>query len=224
MTTPATVFLVDDDDAVRTAVTLTLQQAGLPVRSYASAEAFLADYAPEFRGCLVLDVRMPNMSGITLQQQLAKRGITLPVLFITGFGDVGVSVRAMKNGAVDFLEKPVAPGVLLSRIREAFDQDRRMTGQRDQRATVRQRVELLTARERQVTALVMHGKTNKEISQELQISYRTVEKYRATAMIKLNVDNIVELCRLGLDASALMEEYPAPRGLPERGADRTRAR
>jgi len=216
MTTPATVFLVDDDAAVRTAVTMSLQQAGLAVRCYASAEAFLTDFPPDHRGCLVLDVRMPNMSGIALQQELSKRQITLPVLFITGFGDVAASVSAMKNGAVDFLEKPVTPEVLLSRIREALGHDRRMADECIKRESVRQRVERLTARERQVAGLVMRGKTNKEISRALDISYRTVEKYRAMAMSKLGVGNLAELCHLGRYATALLTDPPpAQRGLSD---------
>lgn len=195
-----TVFIVDNDRALCDAVSASLRQAGLPVRSYTSAEAFLADATRSERGCLVLDVRMPNMDGIALQQELAQRNSALPVLFITGYGDIDVSVRAIRNGAVDFLEKPVPPEVLLSRVREALAQDQRMAREQDQRRKVQHRFERLTARERQVVMLVMQGKTNKEISRELGISFRTVEKYRAMAMSKLEVSTAAELCLLCMDA------------------------
>lgn len=200
MTSQPTVFLIDDDEAMRTAVSATLRQAGLHTQGYASASEFLADESRGDRGCLVLDVRMPNMCGITLQQELVKRYSTIPILFITGYGDIDVSVRAMRNGAVDFLEKPVAPEVLLNRVREALAQDQRMAREQDQRSSVRHRFERLTARERQVVMLVMQGKTNKEISRELNISFRTVEKYRAMAMSKLQVGTAAELFRLGVYA------------------------
>lgn len=191
----STVFLVDDDAAVRSAVSASLQQMGFDVRTHASAESFLANYDPTRRGCLILDVCMPGMSGIELQQELAARGITLPVLFITGCGAVADTVKAIKAGAVDFLEKPVAPDVLLSRIEQAFAQDTRRAQEARERETLRQGFAQLTAREREVIMLVVKGASNKEIARHLAISFRTVEKYRAAAMIKLQVSSVAELCR-----------------------------
>lgn len=210
MSAQESVFLVDDDGAVREAVTASLRRAGLSVRAYSSADEFLADCAPDWRGCAVLDVRMPRVNGLDLQRMLARRGVALPVLFISGYSDVAASVGAMRNGAVDFLEKPVAPEVLLTRIREALAQDRRRSDAIAQREAIRRRFAQLTTRERQVAALVMQGKTNKDVSRNLAISYRTVEKYRAVAMSKLGVSNFVELCRLGLDAATLFADDARP--------------
>lgn len=191
----STVFLVDDDAAVRGAVSASLQQMGFDVSTHASAESFLENYDPTRRGCLILDVCMPGMSGIELQQELAARGITLPVLFITGCGAVADTVKAIKAGAVDFLEKPVPPAVLVSRIEEAFAQDACRAQEARERETLRHGFALLTAREREVIMLVVKGASNKEIARRLAISFRTVEKYRAAAMIKLQVNSVAELCR-----------------------------
>jgi len=197
------VFLVDDDDAYRRSLRFLLESAGFPVRDYDSAEAFLRDYRPEMPGCLVLDLRMPGLSGIELQERLRHDGVELPIIFITGHGDVPVSVQAMKSGALDFLEKPFDDAQLVERIREAFEIDARRRAQRSERDRIAERLARLTRREREVLSLLVQGLSNKEVAERLEVSHRTVEVHRARIMHKMEAGSLAELVqaavRYGLD-------------------------
>ena len=193
--TPPTplIHVVDDDDSFRTAVMRLLRAAGYEVRGYPSAGEFLLTRAADAPGCVVLDVRMPGPSGPDLPEALGKRNDTLPILFLTGHGDIPMSVRAMKAGAVDFLTKPVERQALLNAVRNALarDEDNRKARERD--GTLRARVEALTPRERTVFTLVVAGKANKQIAAELGISERTVKAHRARVMEKMQVASLAEL-------------------------------
>ena len=198
MISPAIVFSVDDDPAVRDSLGLSLRKAGFPVESYASAEDFLKSYKAERRGCILLDIRMPGMSGMELQACLAEQGMDIPIIFITGHGDIPTSVRAIKRGAVDFLEKPFSREDLISRIEEAIEQDALMHDQADATAAVLQRFDRLTPREREVMTLVASGKANKVIARELGMSYRTVETHRARVMEKMDAESLVDLVDMAI--------------------------
>ena len=196
MSTEATVFVVDDDDAVRRAVDLLLESVGLNSSTYASAEAFLADYDPASPGCLVLDVRMPGTSGLALQEILVSRGVEIPIIFITGHGDVATAVRAMKAHAFDFLEKPFNDQELLDRIHEAILHDARNRGERASSAEIAQRMAKLTRREGQIMAMVVEGKSGKVIASALDISEKTVQTHRARVMEKMRASSVAELVRM----------------------------
>ncbi len=183
------IYLVDDDDDLRQAIKTTLRMAGYKVHGFESAEAFLEMVDEGTCGCLVTDLRLPGISGLALQQQLTERHINIPVIIITGYGEVNDSVRAIKAGAVNFMEKPVSPSALLEQVAEALTLD---DTQREHLA-MRARFDDLTPREKAVATLVVAGKTNKQIARDLQISFRTVEKYRAGAMLKLGLENVAEL-------------------------------
>jgi len=187
------VFLVDDDDAYRRSLRFLLESSGFNVRDFASAEAFLREYREELPGCLVLDLRMPGLSGIELQDQLRHDGVELPIIFITGHGDVPVSVQAMKGGAIDFLEKPFDDAQLMDRIREAFALDARRRAEREERERVAARLQRLTRRENEVLALLVQGYSNKEIAEKLDVSHRTVEVHRARIMHKMEAGSLAEL-------------------------------
>jgi FixJ family two-component response regulator len=200
------VYLVDDDSIVRKAIALSLGQAGLSVKDYGSAKTFLEEYREDEAGCLVLDLRMPDMDGLALQQILNDKESDIPVIFISGDGDIPTSVRAIKRGAVDFLEKPFTREVLLNRVEEAMERYRLRN---EEEAAREERCHLLgqlTTRERETLVLVVKGKTNKEIARELDISFRTVEKYRASLMGKLGVQRFAELVTLGKEC---LEELAA---------------
>lgn len=193
--TPA-VFLVDDDSAVRDAMRALFLAEGLAFEAYASAEAFLADYDRDRAGCLVLDVRMPGLGGLELQQRLRDHGVRLPVIFLTGHGDVPMSVRALKAGAVDFLEKPVDTHTLLARVHEAIALDEQRRAQEANHAGMRARFERLTPREREILTQVASGKSSKEIARALAISPRTVEVHRARVMEKLGAASLADLTKI----------------------------
>jgi FixJ family two-component response regulator len=196
----ATVFILDDDASMRDSLRWLIQSVGLPVEAYASATDFLAKYDPERSGCLVLDVRMRGMSGLELQEELARRGITIPVIIVTGHADVPMAVRAMKSGALDFLEKPFSDQALLDRIQRAIEIDRNARRSRDERADVLSRLSVLTRREREIVDLLVDGKANKEIAAELGLSTRTVEGHRAHIMDKVGATSFAELVRMTLIA------------------------
>lgn len=189
----ATVYLVDDDDAVRDALGALFRAEGLPVNVYESAEAFLAACPPDAAGCLVLDVRMPGLGGLDLQRTLGERGIRLPIIFLTGHGDIPMSVRALRAGAVDFLEKPPDLDTLLARVREAIALDARQRAEETGRGAVRARCRRLTPREREILAQVAAGRTSKEIARALAISPRTVEVHRSHLMEKLGARSLADL-------------------------------
>ena len=196
MSPTPTVFVVDDDAAVRDGLALLLDTAGLAVETYDGAATFLAASSPGLAGCLILDVRMPEMGGPELQAELIRRGVDLPIIFLTAHGDIPTTVQAMKAGAMDFLTKPVVGAELLERVRAAFEKSARLREQASARDSLRERLEGLTGREREIMKLVADGLPNKEIARSLGISHRTVEVHRARVMQKTGVTNLVELSRL----------------------------
>ncbi|NEV60756.1 response regulator transcription factor [Thiorhodococcus minor] len=191
-----TVFLVDDDQGMRDSLTLILELAGYRVRSYASPMEFLDDYSSADRGCLLLDQRMPEMSGLDLQGVLLERGCLLPIIFLSAFGDVPTTVRAIQGGAIDFLEKPATTEVLLQRIQTALAEDQRRREEAATEQSILERFRQLTPREHEVLTLTTQGLTNKDIARELGISPRTVENHRARMMEKMGASNLAELCRM----------------------------
>jgi len=199
------VFVVDDDRAMRESLRWLLESVGLTVRTYANAADFLREYEPTQPGCLVLDVRMPGMSGLDLQADLVRRGTGLPTIVVTGHAEVPMAVRAVKAGAVDFIEKPFSDQLLLDRVRQALEIDRLEREVRRRREEARRRLETLTAREREVLMLVAAGKANKEIAAELGLSQKTVEVHRSHVMSKMFVDSLAELIRVAILAGAMRE-------------------
>ena len=200
MTNEQTVFIVEDDAAVRDSLGLLLGLQGFRTQSFSCAEDFRRIYQPSWAGCLLLDVRMPGMNGLELQESLRRQGLALPVIIMTAHGDITTVRTALKSGAVDFLEKPVDPAALLAAVRTALDADaaRRRTALEAEGA--RQRLSVLTARERQVMDLVAKGCHYREIAETLGISPRTVEVHKARVMEKLQVQSVPELVRIVLRA------------------------
>ena len=194
--TARTVFIVDDDEAIRDALAWLLKSRGLEARAWASAEAFLADYGDDLRGCAVLDVRMEGMSGVELFERLRARGSRLPVVFLTGHGDVPLAVSALKRGAFDFVEKPFNDNDLVDRLLAAIAHDEASRRASESAADVAGRVASLTDRERQVMERVLAGDFNKEIADTLGIAVRTVEVHRARLFEKMGVRSAVELAQL----------------------------
>jgi FixJ family two-component response regulator len=197
---PATVFVVDDDEAVRTSLRLLLKSVGLPVETFASAQEFLDQFDPSRAGCLVLDIRMPGMSGLELQQHLNDRHSIMPIVFITGHGDVPMAVEAMQAGAVDFIQKPFRDQDLIDRINRALEKDREMRSELRERDEIRRRMSQLTPREREVLELVTQGKANKVIAGDLNVSQRTVEIHRARVMEKMGANSLAHLVRMVIEA------------------------
>jgi len=198
MATEPTVFIVDDDEEVREALELLLQSVGLPTESYSSAQAFLERFDPRRPGCLILDIRMKGMSGLDLQDRLSQEPLRPPVIIITGHGDVPVAVRAVKAGAVDFLEKPFNDQALLDGVHRALQQDAERRGQVSRLEEIRSRLERLTPREREILDLVVAGKRNKVIAIDLGISQSTVEAHRAKVMEKMEAATLSDLMRMML--------------------------
>ena len=197
-----TVFVIDDDDAVRSSLRLLLKSYGLDAQLCASAEEFLANHDADRPGCMVLDVRMPGMSGIELQQQLNARGATIPIVFITGLNDARVGVNVMKAGAVDFLMKPFDESDLLIAVRSAIDKDRAKRELRAQTTQLQKRLATLTKREREVMLNVVAGHLNKQIAAELGIAEKTVKVHRQRVMEKMRAGSLAELVRLSYRAEA----------------------
>ncbi len=193
-----TVYVVDDDEAVRDSLGLLLKSLGLRARMFESGQAMLEAYDPGFRGCLVLDIRMPGMSGMELQQELIKRHCALPIIFVTGHGDVPMAVDAMQHGAFDFIQKPFRDQDLLDRINQALAADAEHRSTEDQRTAVRQRHATLTPREQEIMGCVVRGLTNKVIAMDLELSQRTVEIHRARVMEKMHARSLAELVRMSL--------------------------
>lgn len=190
------VFVVDDDPAICESLANLLESRGLRVRTYDSAETFLAAYDPRQPGCAVLDVRLRGMSGLELQAHLTRDGISLPVIILTGHGDIPMAVRAAKAGAVDFLEKPVNDEVLLQRIHLALDQERRARSDRLRDHELTARLADLTPREREVMDLIVAGLPNKQVATRLNITEKTVEVHRRRVLQKMGVHSAVDLVRL----------------------------
>jgi len=199
MTRPATVHVVDDDDAVRSSLRLLLKSVGLPTVAHASAHEFLAAWDADQPGCLVLDVRMPGMSGIELQAELNQRGAIIPVIFISGHGDIPMAVEAIQHGAFDFLQKPFRDQDLIDRVQRALASDADHRQLLQQREMLRQRYDSLTPREQEVLQLVTQGKANKVMAGDLGVSQRTVEIHRARVMEKMGAQSLAQLVRMVLE-------------------------
>jgi RNA polymerase sigma factor (sigma-70 family) len=193
-----TVYIVDDDRAIRHAMELLMRSVGLDFEIFHSADEFLEGHSVERAGCLVLDIRMPGLGGLELQEKLNEQGNGLPIIFITGHGDVPMAVEAMQKGAVDFIQKPFRDQELLERIAEALKADEQRRSARAAKAEVSSRIEKLTNRERQVLDLVVTGKPNKVIAYELGVSQRTVEIHRARVMEKMQARSLADLVRMHL--------------------------
>jgi FixJ family two-component response regulator len=190
------VFVVDDDPSVRSAIKRLIGSMGLQVELFGSAQEFLASKLPNVPSCLVLDIRLPGISGLALQRQLAEANVQIPIIFITAHGDIPMTVRAMKAGAVEFLTKPFRDQDLLDAIQVALEQDRAKRQQEEEMATLRQRWESLTPREREVLPLVVSGLLNKQIAGEIGTSETTVKVHRGQLMRKMGADSLAELVRL----------------------------
>jgi FixJ family two-component response regulator len=204
--TGAIVHVVDDDEGTRKGTARLLEASGFAVRTYASARAFLAAIEPGMAGCIILDVRLPDQSGLELQAALASRAVTLPIVFVTGYGEISDTVRAIQRGAVDFLTKPVDGDVLLAAVERALTQDAASRAARAQHERLRRRYERLTPRERQVFLHLIGGQLNKQVAADLQITERTVKMHRATIFQKLEVNSMAEMVRLAVDLGVA----PAP--------------
>jgi FixJ family two-component response regulator len=190
------VFIVDDDLSVRRSTERLVRSAGFNAQSFAAAGEFLKNPRPEGPACLVLDVRMPGLNGMDLQHELNQTGIHIPIIFITGHGDIPMSVRAMKAGAVEFLTKPFRSQTLLDAIRAAIERDRSMHKERSEAGELRQHYDQLTPREREVMALVAAGMLNKQIAGDLATSERTIKFHRAHIMQKMNAKSLADLVRM----------------------------
>jgi two-component system, LuxR family, response regulator FixJ len=195
----ATVMVVDDDAGIRNAMRTLLKSVGLNSTLFASAQEFLNSYQPSQSGCLVLDIRMPGMSGLELQQQLNMRGAVIPVIFMSGHADIPMAVEAMQHGAFDFLQKPFRDQDLLDRIQRAIVKDRELRKSLGEHERIRTHLDSLTPREREVLDLMAQGKQNKVIAQALNVSPRTIEIHRARVMEKMNAHSVAELVRMMLD-------------------------
>jgi len=187
------IYLVDDDEALRDSLAWLLESQGFKVAAFASAEDFLKAWRPEFNGCLLLDVRMPGMSGLELHERLRAQYSTLPIIFITGHGDVPMAVAALKKGAVDFIEKPFNDTELLRLVSQCLVSEQEHRARRRQDAEVSRRLDQLTQREREVLDLIIAGKLNKQIADVLGISIKTVEVHRARVMEKMAAQSLAEL-------------------------------
>ena len=192
----AVVFVVDDDPSMQRSLDTLLRSVGLDVRLFSAAHEFMRADRPDAPGCLVLDVRLPGMSGLTFQQELAKAGVALPIIFLTGHGDVPMTARAMKAGAVEFLTKPFDEQVLLDAIHAAIERDRQMRRDAASLAALQARYHELTERERQVMKLVVAGRVNKQIAAELGLSLVTVKVHRGQVMRKMQAKSVAELVRM----------------------------
>ncbi len=202
------VYIVDDDSALRDSLRWLLESVGLKTVSHAHPQDFLENYPPGQAGCLLLDVRMPDMSGLHLQQQLPKLGIHLPVIIITGHGDVPTAVAAMKHGALDFIEKPFNEQLLLDCVQNALHHDQEYRQIQARNRAVAERFESLTHREREVMELVVQGLPNKAIADALKVSRKTVEVHRAKVMEKMNAQSLSDLIQMAM-AVNILKEYAA---------------
>ncbi|MFO0900939.1 MAG: response regulator [Pirellulales bacterium] len=204
--TEQTVFIVDDDPAVRESVHALFRARGFLVRSFGSADEFMQGYAAPARGCLIVDLRMPGIGGLELQQWLAERGFALPVIMITGFATVPTAVQAMQQGAIDFLEKPCRPAELIARVSQVLERDRELWEADEQRRLMQQRLTNLSPPEKFVLDQIVAGKPNKVIAREARQSLRWVEARRAAIFRQLDADSLAELLRLVLAVQRTPDE------------------
>ena len=200
MTDRPIVFVIDDEASVRDALALFLESEGLSVKTYDSARSFLGEYQSNFHGCMIVDIRMPGMSGLELQQTLNEQGVDLPVIFLTGHGDVPMSAKAFKAGAMDFIEKPFSDEDLLASIRDAIAKDRALRQLRLQGRRIVKRYSQLTPREKQVMQGVVAGKPNKVIARELGVSPRTIDIHRSRVMLKMGAQTLPDLVTMAAAA------------------------
>jgi RNA polymerase sigma factor (sigma-70 family) len=196
MTEPRIVFAVDDDPSVRSSLKFLLSTVGLQAETFDSADSFLRKKLPDVPSCLVLDVRLPGLSGLEFQRELAARNIPIPIVFLTGHGDIPMSVRAMKAGAVEFLTKPFRDQDLLDAVRAALDRDRARREQEKQVADLRRRFDSLTSREQEVVSMVVAGMLNKQIAAELGTAESTVKVQRSRAMEKMQAESLADLIKM----------------------------
>jgi len=197
-----TVFVVDDDAGMRRGLEFLLKHAGLPVQGFGSAREFLDFYQPVMRGCMLLDVRMPGISGLDLQEHLRKKGTKLPVVIVTAYGSIPMAVRAIQQGAVDFIEKPFDGALLLERVHRALAHEAQEHLDAQRTVQLRERYDQLTPREREVMRLVVSGLLNKQIAAELGISMKTVENHRACVMDKMEAQSLAELVKMSMSLGA----------------------
>lgn len=197
---PPTVYVVDDDASIREVLSWLMQSNRIAVKCYAGAAAFLAEFKPDSPGCLIVDLFMPGMSGLDLQQYLIRHGITMPVIFLSGRGDIGKAVEAVKQGAVDFIEKPFDYKRIILTVRECMQRDAAMRATRSSIDAFRVRLATLTQREREVMDYVVAGQTNREVAEILGISVKTVEAHRSRLMEKLDVDSVAALVQNAVTA------------------------
>ena len=207
---PPTAYVVDDDESIRALWRWLMESNGIAVQTFAAASEFIASYDPDAPGCLLLDLRLPGMSGLELQEHLKRQGIDIPIVFVTGHGDIPTAVRALKGGAIDYIQKPFGYREMLSIVEKAFRRDAGVREQQAQRAQVEARVAALTERELEMLRRVIDGKPNRVIAAELAISTKTVEFHRARMMEKMGVDSVAGLVQLTLGFS-LVDAQPSER-------------
>ncbi|MEP1216586.1 MAG: response regulator FixJ [Marinobacter sp.] len=203
--TQQTVYVVEDDEAVRDSLELLLKSDGKPVSTYENANAFLKEYSEKMAGCIVLDIRMPGMDGMELQKKLNEKHSILPIIFVTGHGDVPMAVDAMKEGAVDFIQKPYREEALLQKIEAALEQDRDQRKTLGEKQEILRRVKSLTPREHEIMDRMIAGQANKVIAIELEISQRTVEIHRSRVMHKMGTHSLAHLVRMVLSVKDLID-------------------
>lgn len=200
-----TVFIVDDDDGVRDALSELIDSIGIRVKSYDNVRSFLEEYDPAAPGCLVLDVRLPGISGLELQEHFKRNDIHIPIIFVSGHSNVAIAVRSMKAGAVDFLEKPFDDQLLLDSIQKALEIDRVSRNEEEHRSLIMKRIDLLSPREEEVLQLLIQGKANKTIADQMQLSTKTIETHRAHIMRKLGVRSMAGLMWMAIKSGAYQE-------------------
>lgn len=201
MSDDATVYVVDDEEAIRHSLEMLIGAVGLKVRVFSNAASFLESFDPSLRGCIVADLSMPGMNGLEMQERLNALDCCMPIIFLSGHGDVPAAVRALQKGAVDFLEKPFNPKILLERIEQAVNADSELSAAAERSAEINDRMAQLTAREREIMILVADGKSSKVIALDLGISERTVELHRSRMMKKMSARSVADLMRMISDAS-----------------------
>ena len=214
-----TVFVVDDDAAFRQSLVRVLQEVNLPVQAFDSAAGFLEAYTPDRPACLVADLLMPGMSGLELQKKLRADGIEIPVIMVSAYGDVPTAVEAMQQGAMDFIEKPIRPQLLIDRVRQALDRDLQRHQAEAERDALRARLAELTPREGQVVDLVVAGLTNKAIAARLGVCPQAIDAHRAKAMAKMGANSVPALIRLILEVNATLSDPATASGPTTRPAN-----